>query len=404
MTRGRVAAGVAAAALTIVLSGYTVAAALAPVASLEAVVQPLPAVSTPDAAVDLPAYGAWAVGAADDRQIYAGRSLDERLPMASIAKVVTALVVLHAHPITGDDPGAAITLTAADSRLPARYAAINGTVAPAPAGLVVTQRAMIELMMVHSANNYAETLALWAFGSEESYLAAARSWLDANGLPGVTIADTTGFSPQNRASVRELVALARLAAAHPVIADAAALPRVTVAGVGSYENRNAALGRSGVDGLKTGTLRAIGSNLLFSAELTVDGTIVAVVGAVIGAPDQETIADDLDALLASLVDDFRVVRIGVPGQVVAEYAAPWGDRAQLRIVDASDELVWGPVRGIAVLEPPVVQPGVGLPPPPTLTVRVGDRVIDLRLEWVGTIDPPPLDWRLRQPIEALVSR
>lgn len=402
----RAARGIAAASvllLVVGLGGYTVAAALAPVAAIEPQPQPLPAVSTPPATVDLPGYGAWAVAAADDRQIYAGRRLDEQLPMASIAKVVTALVVLEEHPIEGDSEGAAITLTVADSRLPARYAAINGTVAPAPAGLIVSQRAMIELMMVHSANNYAETLAVWAFGSEAAYLEAARAWLDEQGMPGATIADTTGFSPQNRASVRELVTLARLAAAHPVVAAASALPRVTVPGVGSYENRNAALGRAGVDGLKTGTLRVIGSNLLFSADLVVGDRTVSVVGAAIGAPDQETIADDLEQLLASVSDDFRTITIGEAGQVVATYVAPWGDSAALRVVDAVDDTVWGPVRSVALVDLPVVQPGVESPRAPVLIVRYGDREVRLALEWEGAIEGPPLDWRLRQPLEAVLG-
>lgn len=403
MSAARGVAGITAGALAAALGAYAVVAVLAPVEPVAAQSQTLPSVSTPAAAVDLPGYGAWAVGAADDRQIFAGQRLDERLPMASIAKVVTALVVLEAEPIDDDGAGAAITLSAADSRLPARYAAINGTVAPAPAGLIVSQRAMIELMMVHSANNYAETLALWAFGTEAAYLDAARRWLDANGMPGVTIADTTGFSPDNRASVRELVTLARLAAAHPVIADAAALPRVTVAGVGSYENRNAALGRAGVDGLKTGTLRVIGSNLLFSAELEVDGELVPVVGAAIGAPDQQTIADDLATLLSSLTDDFHPIRVGQAGQVIATYVAPWGDTASLRVVAPVDDTVWGPVRSVALVDLPSVQPGLDTPAAPTVTVRYGDREVRLALEWVGTIEGPPLEWRLRQPIEQLLG-
>lgn len=399
MTVARAVAASTAAALVLALGGYTIAAVLAPVPAVRPQEQPLPSFSTPPATVDLPGYGAWAIGAADDRQIYAGRRLDDSLPMASIAKVVTALVVLEQHPIEGDDDGAAITLTAADSRLPARYAAINGTVAPAPAGLVVSQRSMIELMMVHSANNYAETLAVWAFGSEAAYLDAARAWLDAHGMPGARIADTTGFSPQNRASARELVTLARLAAAHPVIAAASALPRVTVPGVGSYENRNAALGMAGVDGLKTGTLRAIGSNLLFSADLDIGGATVAVVGAAIGAPDQETIARDLSALLMSLTDDYRTVTIGDTGQVVATYTAPWGETVRLRVREAVDDTVWGPVRSIAVLDLPTLQPGLALPVAPTLLVRYGDREAELELEWVGSIGAPPLDWQLRHPLE-----
>jgi D-alanyl-D-alanine carboxypeptidase (penicillin-binding protein 5/6) len=383
--------------------GYTAYAALAPLPAVAPVVLPLEQVSTPAPTVTLPAYGASAIAAAEGEQIYAGRDLDTPRPIASIAKVVTALVVLAEHPIEGDGPGAAITLTAADSRLPARYAAINGTVAPAPAGAVVTQRQMIELMMVHSANNYAESLAVWGFGSVDAYLAAARRWLDARGLEGIRIADTTGFSADNRATPRDLVSLARIAAADPVVATASARRTLTVAGIGTYENRNLALGTAGITGLKTGTLRVVGSNLLFSGTVTAGETPVDVVGVVIGAPDQATIARDLRRLIASVVDDYHSISIGEPGAVVAEYTAPWGDTAQLVVDETVDDLVWGEVRSVAFTSAPEVRPGLDAGAAPTLIVRYGDRDVRLDLRWVGSIDEPPLTWRLAQPIAELTG-
>jgi D-alanyl-D-alanine carboxypeptidase (penicillin-binding protein 5/6) len=378
--------------------GYGAFALLAPLPPITPVVLPLAQVSTPEPAVVLPTYGASAIAAADGEQIYAGRDLDTPRPIASIAKVVTALVVLAERPIEGDGPGASITLSAADSRLPARYAAINGTVAPAPAGAVVTQRQMIELMMVHSANNYAESLAVWGFGSVDAYLAAARRWLDGQGLASIRIADTTGFSPDNRATPRDLVALARLAAADPVVAAASARRTLTVPGIGTFENRNLALGTAGITGLKTGTLRVVGSNLLFSGTVTAADEPVDIVGVVIGAPDQETIARDLRRLIASVVDDYHAVAIGEPGAVVARYTAPWGDTAELVVDETITDLVWGDVRSVAFTSAPEVLPGLGTPSAPTLIVRYGDREARLDLRWVGEIGEPPLAWRLAQPL------
>ncbi len=154
--------------------GYGAFAALAPVPSAEALVQPLPELVTPAPEVSIPAYGAAAIGAAEGHQVFASRGLDEVRPIASITKVITALVVLDTHPIAAGSQGATITLTAADSRLVDRYRALNGTTAPAPVGVSITQREVIELMLVASANNYAETLATWAFGSVADYLTAAR--------------------------------------------------------------------------------------------------------------------------------------------------------------------------------------------------------------------------------------
>jgi len=228
--------------------GYGVFAALAPVPAAEPVVQSLPDVVTPAPEVSIPGYGAAAIGAAEGHQIFASRGLDEVRPIASITKVVTALVVLDAHPIDTGSPGATITLTTADSALVDRYRALNGTTAPAPAGATITQREVIELMMVASANNYAETLATWAFGSVADYLTAARDWLDAHDLESVSVGDTTGFSLLNRASPRALLDLGRLALADPVVAAAAALPEVTVPGIGTYEYRNLSVGVDGVAG------------------------------------------------------------------------------------------------------------------------------------------------------------
>lgn len=383
--------------------GYSAFALLAPLPTIAPAVQPLEQFSTPVPVVDLPGYGASAIGAAQGNQIYAGRDLDIPRPIASIAKVVTALVVLAEYPIAEGGSGASITLTAADSRLPARYAAINGTVAPAPAGTTLTQRQVIELMMVHSANNYAETLALWSFGSVEAYLAAARQWLDENSLEGIRVTDTTGFSADNTGTPRALVELARLATAHPVLAAAAALPSVTVAGIGTFANRNLALGTSGITGLKTGTLSIVGANLLFSGSITVGETPIGVVGVVIGAPDQPTIARDLQRLIASVADDFHTVTVGETGAVVARYAAPWGDTAELIIEEGTRDIVWGDVRSIAFTTAPEVRPGIDPRPAPSLLVRYGDREARIPLRWSGSIEEPPLDWRLAQPLEQLVD-
>jgi D-alanyl-D-alanine carboxypeptidase (penicillin-binding protein 5/6) len=396
----------ATAILTLAVStlGYGTFAALAPVPAASPAVQQLTELQTSAPEVTLPGYGAVAIGAADNEQVFASRGLDEVRPIASITKVVTALVVLDAQPIEGNGPGQSITLTAADSLLPARYLALNGTIAPAPAGATITQRQVIELMMVASANNYAETLATWAFGSPDAYLAAARTWLDTHGLETITVADTTGFSPLNTASPRALLELARLALADPVVSTAAALAEVTVPGIGSYDNRNLIVGIDGVTGLKTGTLRVAGACLLFTARELIDGEEVDVVGVVLDGPDHPSVAADVRTLLASVRDDFHAVTLGEAGQRVARYQTEWGDEASLQLAETAEDIVWGEVRLIGFVAAPEVQPGMPLPDPGSLTVRYGQERVSIPLEWRGSLDAPDLAWRLAQPLEALFGR
>lgn len=391
--------------LAMVLStlGYTSFALLAPIDPIAPVVLPVEPVSTPAGTVTLPDDAGVAIAAVEGEQIFAGRELDTPRVLASITKVITALVVLEAYPIGPGEPGASVTLSPADAALPARYRAINGTIAPAPAGTVLTQRQVIELMMVRSANNYAETLALWAFGSIDAYLVEARSWLDAHGLDDITVGDSTGFSLQNTGTPRDLVELARVALQNEVIVDAAAQPSISVPGVGTFETTNRALGLAGVSGIKTGTLDGIGANLLFSSTIAVDEEPVEVVGVVLGLADQEAVAAAVQTLVLTAADDFHVVSLAEPGVPVATYTSAWGDSAQLVVADAPSALVWGASTTRAgVRAPPLV---VGREPPDdaTLVVQIAGQRQPVSLRWVGTIEPPPLEWRLWQPLEQLIG-
>lgn len=401
--RRRTAAIVTVLGLVTSALAYTSYAVLAPIAPITAVELPVGSVSTPVASVTLPGTGGAAIAASDGEQIYAARELDTPRVLASITKVVTALVVLDAHPIAEGASGDTLTLTAADSALPARYRAINGTVAPAPQGTTITQRQVIELMMVRSANNYAETLAIWAFGSIDAYLDAARSWLDARGLDDITVGDSIGFSVQNTGTPRELIELARIALDNEVIATAASMPSVTVPGVGTFETTNLALGLTGVNGIKTGTLDGFGANLLFSSEIDAGEQPVEVVGVVLGLADQRAVATAVQTLISTASDDFHVVALAEPGTPVATYTSAWGDSAQLTVARAETVLVWGPTASRSALDAPPVVAGRAPPRGATLDVLIAGQRQSIALRWEGEIEPPPLEWRLLQPIEQLLS-
>lgn len=400
---GRRRAIAAATILSLALAtfGYLIAAGLAPVAPINAVASTISPVTTPAGTVTIPGEGGAAIAAADGEQIFAARDLDRPRVLASITKVITALVVLDAYPIAEGASGASITLSAADSALPARYRALNGTVAPAPQGAVVSQRQVIELMIVPSANNYAETLAVWAFGSMNDYLSAARDWLSDQGLDEITIGDAAGFSLSNTGTPRELVELARIALENEVIASAAALPSVTVPGIGTFETTNLALGTAGVTGIKTGTLDGYGANLLFASTVAVGDESTDVVGVVLGLRDQEAVAAAVTTLVTTAADDFAVVSLIEPGTTVATYSSPWGDSARLVAGESDPVLVWGAASSRVLIDAPPLVVGSDQPPPATLVVLIGSVRTSIPLRWEGAISAPPVSWQLQQPIDQL---
>lgn len=312
---------------------------LAPVGETDAVVA-APQIATPAVAeTSLPGYGASAISAIGHEGVLAQAGTTEALPMASITKVVTALVVLDAHPLTPGDAGPAITMTSADVEYYRDYLARNGSVKPVRAGQVFTERELLEIMLIPSANNYAKSLAVWAYGSLEGYLAAARAWLDAHGLTGVTVVDTSGLDARSAASASDLLVLGELALADPVLAEIVAMPTVSVHDVGALENTNKLLGVNGVDGIKTGTLD--GANLLFSAAITVGAREIELVGVVLDGPDHATINAAIRSMIEQVQAGFREVPLVAAGDALARYETPWGDTADAVAASDASLVVWG---------------------------------------------------------------
>ena len=142
---------------------FTLLAPPPPVA-MEQVAFEVPAAVQP--AMSFPAYGASGLGALGYPGVLASGGATGPLPIASIAKVVTALVVLDAHPLAVGEAGPTATFTEVDEDFYNEQVANNGVVAHVSAGETMSQRNMLDLALMASANNYAQTVAAWAFGSE----------------------------------------------------------------------------------------------------------------------------------------------------------------------------------------------------------------------------------------------
>ncbi len=202
--------------------------------------------------------------------IWSSSGTGDPLPIASITKLITALVILDAVPLaSADDPGPTITFSKADHDLYDRYYVQGATIAPMPTGTSMSLHDALATMLIPSASNYAEALSSRIFGSQNAFLGATRDWLSAHGLTGTTITEPTGISPRNTSTTADLLAIGKLAAANPTIAQIVATSSISLPGAGQLHNTNGLLGTSGITGLKTGTLGHGTYSLLYTATLVV---------------------------------------------------------------------------------------------------------------------------------------
>ena len=372
---------------------------LAPLSSSAAEILPWQPPVTEAPTLEWPTYGASAIGAIDFPGTLASSGSTEPLPIASISKVVTALVVLEAKPLGIEEVGPDISFTAADVSLYSSYLHRNGKVEPVRAGIVLNQRQVLQLTLVASANNYTASLVNWAFGSEEAFLPIARTWLDAHHLTNTFMADATGMSPENRATATDLIELAKIALADPIVSVMVDTEHISIPKVGEIDNTNDLLGEGGVRGIKTGTLDEAGACLLFAADYQIGEQVVTVVGVMLGGKDHPSLDQDIRELLATAQSGFHEVALAVAGTDYASYATPWGDESDVVATTSASIVLWAdtPVTLLVQAQPVTLEAAgteVG-----SLSFTVGTKTVEVPLKLESEIDDPGAWWRLTHPTE-----
>ena len=388
-------------ALAVLLASiaYLTSTGLAPVSASTAALTEPAALTQPPAAPAWPVGGAGAIGAVGYDGVLAASGDQGSVPIASITKMVTALVILQAKPLSGDDPGPRITFTDADVDIYYDAIAENGSVAPVVPGMVLTQREAFETMLLPSANNYSVSLAVWAFGSVDAYLAAADDFLADNGLTGTIVADTSGLSAASVSTPADLVAIGKLVVANPVLAEIVAMPSAVIPTVGTVVNTNKLLGIDGVDGIKTGTTDEAGACLLFAVDVPVGGSSVTVVGVVLGGDTHSELNQTILTLIDSVTPGFRQVELVEAGASFGTFTTPWGQSGQAVAETAASAVVWSDTPISTAVDIDTVDLAEKGEPVGSVDVIVGDETITVPLVLDATITDPGPFWRWTHPGE-----
>jgi len=389
-----------AAILVIALGIYLPLTLLAPLGATAPKLVPFTNPERTAAAPALPAYGASAVGVIGYPEASASAGSTTPLPIASISKIVTTLVVLQAKPLSPGDSGPTITFTAADAALRAKYIALNGETKPLAAGSTISQLDLLRVTLVASANNYADALTGWAFGTRGAFEIAVTAWLGSHGLKHTTIVEPTGINPGNTSTASDLVEIGKLALADPVVSQIVSTQSMTLAGVGSFANTNTLLGKHGVEGIKTGTLNG-SSNLLFAATYRYRSHSVTVVGAVVGASDHKAVDATVTALLAGVKAGFHEIVLAKKGQAFADFVTPWSQKARAVSTKTASVLVWSNTPVTAVVAAGAARVGSDAAAVGRVTFTAGSQSVSVPLTLDhALVDPGPW-WRLSNPVELI---
>jgi len=252
------------------------------------------------------------------------------VPIASLAKIMTAYLVLSGHPLPADASGPVIIVSAADAAAYASDQRQGQSVVQVAAGEKLTERQALEAMLVPSGNNIAWMLARWDAGSQLAFVAKMNAQARLLGLRSTRYVDASGADPATVSTASDQFRLTVRALQIPAFRQIVAMPQVTLPVAGVAYNVNVGLGHDGITGVKTGSTSTAGGCLAFAAIRTVAGSQVTIVGVVLGVQATPAQPSELDGvvtaaenLLVSIGGDLEHAEVIRPGTVLGRVSSAW---------------------------------------------------------------------------------
>lgn len=204
------------------------------------------------------------------------------VPIASLTKMMTAYIILHDRPLKLGQSGPGITMGPVDLNYFNTDALQGQANVQVSVGEVLSERQALDGLLVHSADNLAETLARWDSGSISAFVAKMNRTAAELGMNSTHYADPSGFSPQSTSTASDVLKIASLDMENPVFAQIVRMPSVTLPVVGTVSSYTPLLGVDGIVGVKSGFTTAAGGCDVVAVPHQVDGRTFLVLAAVTG--------------------------------------------------------------------------------------------------------------------------
>jgi len=263
-----------------------------------------------------------------DGRVLWSRKPDSRRAMASITKIMTAVIALESSSLTET-----VDVTAAALRVGESTSFLRQ-------GDSLTMNDMLKALLVKSGNDAAQAIAIHVAGSTDEFVAMMNRKAAELGLTDTHFANAHGLdAPGHETSARDLGVLARYAMSKPAFKSIVGMKQVTI-GSGSRRetlpNTNVLINNyQGVTGIKTGYTSDAGYCVVGSAERNNIGLYAVV----LGTATESARFRDARELLDWGFAHYRPQSLATSGSILAE--APVSDYLDVTVpaIVASDSVV-----------------------------------------------------------------
>jgi D-alanyl-D-alanine endopeptidase (penicillin-binding protein 7) len=239
-------------------------------------IAPVAADTLDPAKLQLASANAVILDAASRQPIYT-KAANEVTPIASLTKLMTAMVVLDA----GQPLDELVDVDMAD------FDFLKGSSSRLRMGTMLPRREMLRLALMSSENRAASAVARHYPGGLDTFVAAMNAKAAALGMSRTRFDDPTGLSPKNVSTANDLATMVTAAAEYPLIREYSTTPSAFIeidpAGrIVGFNNSNRLVASSNWEILlqKTGYIREAGRCLVMLANIASKPVVIVLLDSV----------------------------------------------------------------------------------------------------------------------------
>jgi len=320
------------------------------------------------------------------------------VPIASLAKIMAAYLVLKAHPLQPGENGPSVTITAKDTSVYLNDLAESDSVLPIAQGEKLNERQLLEGLMLPSGDNIAHLLGEWVSGSDAAFIKEMNKTAQSLGMMHTHYADISGANPATVSDAVDQLKIAQIAMENPVFREIVAMPQVTLPVAGTVFNVDSMLGKHGIVGIKTGSSLEAGGCFASAAPVADGARSYYIIGVVLGqktGDPLQTALRDSAKMLAEVRPEFRLYPIASTSTAFGQVVDSWHSDSPLYAATPAEVLGYP---GMTVnLFIKLTDRQVPISPDTdiaTLKVESGGIVESVPLRNSQQVDPPGFFWRL----------
>ncbi len=282
--------------------------------------------------VTFPKQGQSAVGT-ENLGVIASSAVQTPIPIASVAKIMTAYLVLKTYPLKLGQDGPSLVMTAQDVTEYEDGLNKGHSVLKVEEGENLTERQLLEGLLLPSGGNIADRLGRWVSDSDAAFVTKMNETAKALGMTETHYADASGVSAETVSNAVDQIILAQAAMADPIFREIVAMRQATLPVAGTVYNVNGMLGKHGVVGIKTGSTSKAGGNFVSATPVVVDQKTHYIIAVVLGQQTVQSLKSALDEnvkILDQARSQFKSYPITQPSEGFAQITSAWNSKSNLK--------------------------------------------------------------------------